>query len=76
MVMWRLDEEFISKAVQGTLNFIVRCHHLFNHTNGPRLNNIFGKSAGTQKGYKFYSYKNRALGYQWSKQRLYYLFGI
>ena len=50
------------------------CHHLFeNKSMGPKLHNIFGKTAATQKGYKSYSLKNRALGFQWSKQRLYQL---
>ena len=52
------------------------CHHMYkNHSLGPMLHNIFGKSAGTQKGYKMYSHKNRALAFQWSKQRLYHLLG-
>ena len=42
---------------------------------GPKLHNVFGKTAGTQKGFKGYSHRNRYLGYQWSKQRLFYLMG-
>jgi cytochrome c2 len=41
------------------------------------LHNIFGKTAGQQRGFiKFYSQQNRNLGYQWSKQRLFCLLGI
>ena len=50
------------------------CHHLYqNQSVGPKLHNIFGKTAGTQKGYKMYSHKNRSLTFQWSKPRLYQL---
>lgn len=52
------------------------CHNLWeNKSVGPRLHNIFGKTAGSQKGYKFYSPANKSLGYQWSKQKLYLLVG-
>ena len=54
--------------------YCVGCHAMFkNHSVGPMLHNIFGKTAGTQKGYKMYSHRNRALSFQWSKQRLYQL---
>lgn len=51
------------------------CHHMKLNTLSPPLGNIFGKTAGSVKGFLYYSPKNRSLGYRWSKQKLYKLLG-
>ena len=41
----------------------------------PALGNMFGKTAGTMKGFNYYTPKCKSLGYKWSKQRLFHLLG-
>lgn len=76
--MSKLGREFTMPTAVGNIKYNYRCHDLFeNKRIGPKLHNIFGKTAGMQKGFiQYYSPKNRTLGYQWSKQRLYCLLGI
>jgi len=46
------------------------------NTLSPPLGNVFGKTAGTTKGFMYYSPKCRSLGYRWSKQKLYKFLGM
>ena len=76
MEISKLGKEYLIQNALGKNSPYERCHQMFaNNTLAPKLHNVFGKTAGTQRGFKHYSHKNRALGYQWSKQRLYYLIG-
>lgn len=69
-------EKFIMMSAQGKTHMIFSCHHMKLNTLSPPLGNIFGKTAGTVKGFLYYSPKCRSLSYRWSKQKLYKLLGI
>ena len=61
--------------VQGNCLPKFSCHHMKLNTLSPPLQNMFGKTAGTVKGFLYYSPKCRSLGVRWSKQKLYKMIG-
>jgi len=49
------------------------CHYPergYGHHNGPSLFAIFGRTAGTQPGFKYYSSWMRQAGFQWTPETL------